>query len=70
MQFVGIGESELSGVLTRLPSSMEDNNTDWEIEPDTLRMGEKLGEHETYCSAARILSACQLQADNLSNQTA
>ena len=43
MQFVGLGESNLSGVLARLPQNDHDIDTEWEIDPTLLRMQEKLG---------------------------
>ena len=43
VQFVGLGESNLSGVLASLPKNDSDIDTEWEIDPSMLRMQEKLG---------------------------
>ena len=43
MQFVGLGESDMCSALMRMPDNYEDVNTDWEIEPNALHMGDKLG---------------------------
>ena len=51
MQFVGLGESNLSGVLASLPKNDSDIDTEWEIDPSMLRMQEKLGERRKYTSS-------------------
>ena len=61
LQFVGIDETNLSDVLTHLPSSPEDVDTDWEIEPDTLQMSERLG--ESLLGAAAAASAAAAACD-------
>ena len=67
MQFVGLGESNLSGVLARLPQNDHDIDTEWEIDPTLLRMQEKLGRasHCWHCKAP-CCSLC-LQAEVLDN---
>ena len=57
VQFVGIGESDMASVLTRLPTSFEDVDTDWEIDPSELHSSDKLGKAVKQClcpASARI----------------
>lgn len=65
MQFVGIGESDMASVLTRMPNSFEDVDTDWEIDPNELHSSDKLGGTVTQrlriCSCSVIHSKMLMQ---------
>lgn len=48
VQFVDLGNSDLSAALVTLPQKAADLDSDWEVDPQTLQMLEKLGAHLMY----------------------
>lgn len=46
MQLIDLSSSKLAGGFGYVPASMFNFDPDWEIDPDALHIGDKLGEGE------------------------